>query len=245
MSYIVNFKPYKEDNINFEYYANIEQKVSAGQSISQNEAENYMRLLAYITRKKINQEMDNFDFKCDLAQSMIGHYLDEINCRYSPCSTQRAISDKATGHNFTTIFLNVEGEEKRYLFDPTYIQFFHTERCLNTNFLVSDLFPDKILLTPDPGFFIRIEDKEPAEFLLTNGYIELTPDYARMYGDSFLNTICGKNPKYLKYESIPGDIYCNAFTKGRETLSKTKEELELNSQRIVTFAEQKNNSYGK
>ena len=113
MSYIVNFKPYKEDNINFEYYANIEQKVSAGQSISQNEAENYMRLLAYITRKKINQEMDNFDFKCDLAQSMIGHYLDEINCRYSPCSTQRAISDKATGHNFTTIFLNVEGEEKR------------------------------------------------------------------------------------------------------------------------------------
>ena len=66
-----------------------------------------------------------------------------------------------------------------------------------------------------------------------------------MYGDRFLNTICGKNPKYLKYESIPGDIYCNAFTKGRETLSKTKEELELNSQRIVTFAEQKNNSYGK
>jgi len=32
MSYIVNFKPYKEDNINFEYYANIEQKVSAGQA---------------------------------------------------------------------------------------------------------------------------------------------------------------------------------------------------------------------
>lgn len=245
MSYIVDFKPYKEENINIEYYANIEQAIASKQSIKQNDAENFIRLLAYITRKKINPEMDNYDFKCDLAQSMICHYLDEIQCKYSPCSTQRVISDKADGHNFTTMTLNVEGEEKTYLFDPTYIQFFHTEKCQSSNYFISDIYPDKILLTPDPGFFIRLEDKEPAEFLLTNGYIELNPEYARMYGDSFLNTVCGKNPKYLKYETIPGDIYCNAFTKGREPLSKTIEELEQNNQRLITFTEQKNRSYGK
>ena len=39
MSYIVNFKPYKEENINIDYYANIEQNISTGQSITQNDAE--------------------------------------------------------------------------------------------------------------------------------------------------------------------------------------------------------------
>ena len=189
--------------------------------------------------------MDNFDYKCDLAQSMIGHYLDEIKCKYSPCATRKAISDKVDGHSFTTITLNVDGEEKNYLFDPTYIQFFHTEKCQSSNYFISDLYPDKILLTPNPGYFIRLEDKEPVEFLLTNGYIELTPDYARMYGDSFLNTICGKNPKNLKYESIPGEIYCNAFTKGKENLSKTKDELEQNGQIITSFSRQKESSFKK
>lgn len=244
MSYIVDFKPYKESNINSEYYSKIEQKISTNTRITQNEAEDFLRIICYIIRNNINPEMDNFDYKCDLAQSILGVYLERINCQYSPCATQNVITQGVEGHSFTVITLNVEGEDRNYLVDPTYIQFFHQEKCNKTNYFVSPLFPDKILLTPHPGFFIKEEDKEATDFLLRYGYIELTPEYARIYGDSFLNTKTGENPKELKFKTIPGEIYINAFKKGKEKLSKTENELAKTSQNIIPF-NQKDNTESK
>lgn len=37
-----------------------------------------------------------------------------------------------------------------------------------------------------------------AQFLLRYGYIELTTEYAKMYGDSFYNTKKGVDPYHLK-----------------------------------------------
>jgi hypothetical protein len=34
----------------------------------------------------------------------------------------------------------VEGEEKPFLLDPTYIQFFHQEKCQKSAFFVSPIF---------------------------------------------------------------------------------------------------------
>ena len=235
MKYILDFIPYQEDNMDVEYYAEIENKIANNQSITENDAENFLRTINYIIRKKINPELDNFENTCDLAQSILGHYLNSINCKVAHCSTQNVIAPKVAGHNFSIVTLNVEGEEKDYLVDPTYIQFFTQDTCNESNFVVSTKNPNLILLTPSPGYFISNQDNEPAEFLLRYGYIELTPEYAKMYGDSFYNTDRGLklNPKEKK--SLPGLMYLKSFKDGHEPLSTTHEKLLINNQNVVNF----------
>lgn len=237
MEYIVDFNPYEEQNIDNNYYADIEKRVSLGKSITQNEAENYLRRLCYEVRKSINPNMNNYDYKCDLAQSIFGHYFNKIGCKYSPCATHINITSGVDGHSFTVVSLNVEGEEKPFLLDPTYIQFFHQEKCQKSAFFVSPILPNRCLLTPDAGYFIKEEDRDATNFLLRYGYIELTPEYARMYGDSFLNTKAGADPNNLKFQTMPGKVYINSFLTGKEKLSKSEAELMYNGQTIVPFQE--------
>ena len=243
MEYIMGFFPYEEKQSNNNYYANIESKISNGKSITLNEAEDYLRTISYEVRKSINPNMDNYDYKCDLAQSIFGHYFNKIGCKYFPCATHNVITNGVDGHSFTIISLNVEGEERNYLLDPTYIQFFHKEKCQKSAYFVSPILPDKCLLTPDAGYFIKDEDKDATEFLLKYGYIELTQDYARMYGDSFLNTKAGYNPNDFQYKTIPGKIYINSFLTGHEHLSKSEAELLHNGQTIVPFQEREYRSF--
>ena len=235
MDYIVDFYPYKEHSARNDYYADIEKRISKGESITQNEAENFLRRLSYEVRQSINPNMDNYDYKCDLARSIFGYYFDKIGCKYSPCATHMAITNGVDGHSFTVVSLNVEGEEKPYLLDPTYIQFFHKEKCQESAYFVSPILPNSALLTPDAGYFIKDEDMDAANFLLRYGYIELTPEYARMYGDSFYNTDRGLklNPKEKK--SLPGLMYLKSFKDGHEPLSTTHEKLLINNQNVVNF----------
>ena len=142
-----------------------------------------------------------------------------------PCATHNVITNGVDGHSFTVVSLNVEGEERNFLLDPTYIQFFQKEKCQKSAYFVSPMMPNRSLLTPDAGYFIKEEDKDATEFLLKYGYIELTPEYARTYGDSFLNTKAGADPNNLTFQSIPGKIYINSFLTGKEKLSKSEAEL--------------------
>lgn len=235
MDYIIDFKPYIEENIDNDYYKDIEKRITAHESITQNEAEDFLRVINYIVRNNINPNLDNFDYKCDLAQSILCHYFKKINCQVTACATQNVITAGVEGHSFTIITLNVENEEKNFLLDPTYIQFFKKEKCQESNYFVSPLVPNRILLTPNPGYFINEADKEAAEFLLRYGYIELTPEYAQMYGDSFYNTKPGDDFDKLEFKTIPGNVYINSFLKGKEPLSKTEEELRISCQDIVPF----------
>ena len=244
MEYIVDFKPYQNRNINIDQCARIEEAIKENKSISLNDAEEFLRNISYLVRRNINPNMDNFDLKCDLAQAILGHYFNKINCRYAPCATHNVITSQIDGHSFIVITLNVEGEDKSFLLDPTYIQFFHKDKCQRDNYFVSPMYPDKVLLTPDAGFFIKEEDKEPVDFLLKYGYIELTEEYARIYGDSFLNTKTGTNPSTLRYQSMPGRIYIKSFLKGNEPLSKTEQSLKESNQLLETFQSQKG-EYGR
>ena len=244
MEYIVDFKPYQNRNINIDQCARIEEAIKENKSISLNDAEEFLRNISYLVRRSINPNMDNFDLKCDLAQAILGHSFNKINCRYAPCATHNVITSQIDGHSFVVITLNVEGEDKSFLLDPTYIQFFHKDKCQRDNYFVSPMYPDKVLLTPDAGFFIKEEDKEPVDFLLRYGYIELTEEYARIYGDSFLNTKTGTNPQNLRYQSMPGSIYIKSFLKGNEPLSKTEQGLKESNQLLETFQSQKG-EYGR
>lgn len=235
MKYIVDFKPYKEENIDTNYYSEIEKKISEGRSITQNEAENFLRVIAYLTRQKVSPDFLDFENTCDLAQSILGHYLETINCKVVHCSTQSTIAPKVMGHNFSIISLNVEGEEKDYLVDPTYIQFFRKEKCNASNYVISTKVPNLVLLTPHPGYFIKEEDQDAADYLLRYGYIELTPEYAKMYGDSFFNTDRGLKLEPTNPKSLPASMYYKSYKTGTESLSTTKEQLLKTNQNLTTF----------
>lgn len=234
MEYIIDFNPVKKEELNNEEMAIIEGKIKQRKSLTNQEAELFLDAINYITRKNINPNMDNFDWKCDLAQSILCHYLNKIDCPNFPCMTQSVITDSIEGHSFVTIVLIVEDEEKIFLLDPTYIQFFKKENCTADKLFVSPKFPDKVLLKPHPGYYIKDEDKEVASYLLNHGHILLNERVARMYGDSFYNTKTGVSPNE-PFVSMSGNIYLRSFLKGKENLSKTEEELIANGLDIKTF----------
>lgn len=80
MEYIVDFKPYENKNINIDQCAKVEEAISNNRPISLNDAEEFLRNISYLVRKSINPSMDNFDYKCDTAQAILGHYFNRINC---------------------------------------------------------------------------------------------------------------------------------------------------------------------
>lgn len=225
MTYIQNFKPVIIENIDYSYLKEIEQKIIEKKSLNSGEQSYFLDVISYLTRVKINPNLNNYDYSCDLAQSILYHYLNNLNCKLYPAMTQNIISKEITGHSFLCLKLLVENKEQLYLLDPTYIQFFKQEKCSKDNYFISKKYNNKVLLTPDPGYFIQEHQKNNAEFLLNHGYINLTEETAKMYGDSFLNTKQGREVSNLKYESLPGNFYLEAFRKGNEKLSKTEEEL--------------------
>lgn len=244
MNYIINFNPYINTLIDNQYLSNIEYKIQHKISLTNEELNDFLSTIIYLTRININPKLDNFDFKCDLAQSILYYYFKNLNCNIYPLTTQKTISENITGHSFLTLELIIDNQLKYYLLDPTYIQFFKKDKCTKDNYYIHPQYQNYILLTPDPGFFIQDNMKENTKFLLDYGFIELNEETAMMYGNSFYNTKTGINNNYHKYQSIPGFIYLNAFTKGFTPLSKTEEELinqELNIPYFQNKEKNKNN----
>lgn len=242
MNYIMNFNPVNINDINITYYAEIENKIINKESLSQSEVKDFLDVINYIVRLKINPNLDNYDNKCDLAISILYHYLKKLNCSIFSSTTHTSITNNIIGHSFLTLQLLVDGEIKNYLIDPTYIQFFKKDKCTDSNYYTSPMYRDIILLTPDPGFFIKDEMKKHCTSLLNHGYIELTEESARMYGDSFYNTKTGVSYSNKKYQTIPGSVYVNAFMKSSEPVSKTEEELKILNINIDLFKEQLENT---
>ena len=234
MEYIMDFNPVIVDDINNEEMASIEGKIKQGKSLTEEEVLKFLDTIVYITRHNINAKLDDFSWKCDEAQSILCHYLNKIGCPNFPCMTQSVITNDIEGHSFVTIMLMVNDEEKVFLLDPTYIQFFKKKNCTKDNLFVSSRYPDKVLLKPHPGYYIKEEEKDMASYLLNHGHILLDEKAARMYGDSFYNTKTGVNPTD-SYVTMSGNIYLRSFLKGKENLSKSEEELINANKAIKTF----------
>lgn len=227
MNYIIDFKPIVINDIDEEKISEIEYKITNNIFISKEEVKYLLDYVIYLTRYKINSNLDNYENKCDLAQSMLYYYFKELNCNIYPCMTQNVITNNIIGHSFLIINLLVNNQKVNYLVDPTYIQFFTKEKCSDNKYFINHNPPYNILITPDPGYFIKKEDIQLIKDLINKGYETLTEDIARIYGDSFYNTKTGESDKNFK--SISGNIYINAFLKGKENISKTIIELEENN----------------
>jgi len=225
MEYIVDFKPIILEEIDYDYLASIEEKIKSKISVTNEEIKYFLDSLCYIARRNVNENMDNFNYKCDTFQVMFYHYFKKINCEFIPCMTQNVITNDIVGHSFSILKLVVDGEEKLFLLDPSYIQFFINKRCQKENYFLASDFSNYVLLSPDPGYFIKEEDKELVDCLLNHGYIEFDENFARIYGDSFLNTKRGFKD-FNSYQTILGKIYLNSFLKGNEKIQTSEETLE-------------------
>lgn len=224
MEYIVVFKPYVNDNVDYELLSDIEDRILNKISVTNEEVKYFLDSLCYIARNKINSNMDNFDYKCDMFQVMFYHYFSNLDCEFIPCMTQNAITNDIIGHSFSILKLLVDGEEKLYLIDPSYIQFFSANKCKENNYFFDPNHRNYLLMTPDPGYFINENDKNIINLLLENGYIELCENVARIYGDSFLNTKRGFRDKNV-FQTIPGNVYIKSFLKGTEIIRINEETL--------------------
>ncbi|MBE6148526.1 MAG: hypothetical protein E7167_03420 [Firmicutes bacterium] len=235
MAYIAEFEPFIPNDIDYDQLSQIEDTIKKGESITSEEANFFLDHINYLARSMMNPNMQNFRNKCDLAQSILYYYFNSLGCKVIPNTTHGSITSQIVGHNFLVLELLVDNILTLYLVDPTYIQFFEESNCSWQKFYVSPLAPDRILLTPDPGFFIKDYQKEMAKFLLDHGYSLLTPEVGKMYGDSFYNTKVGLSRSNWKYQTMPGEIYINAFVKGSGTLSKTESQLEEENMLIKPF----------
>lgn len=236
MEYIVDFKPIILEELDYDYLANIEDRILNKISVTNDEVKYFLDSLCYIARNKINDNMDNFDYKCDMFQTMFFHYFANLNCEFVPCMTLNTIVNDIVGHSFSVLKMVVEGKEKLYLIDPSYIQFFGKNRCQYENYLIDSKNNNYVLLTPDPGYFIKDSDMMTINYLLMHGFIELDENLARIYGDSFLNTKRGlKDISVL--ETISGKVYINAFLKGKEEIKINEDGLENLGLLLSSFKE--------
>ena len=205
------------ENSLYYYLKEIENKIKNKDVISEDELFYFLECIVSEVRSKIyDEKYPNFEFKCDLAQSIICHYLNEIGVINYPCSTNNTIYSNCIGHSFVVAVFNVAGIEVKYLIDPTYIQFFKKENCNVDNYITINGY---IVKTPDPGFFIKNRDTARIDFFNYYGFDVLDEELARIYGNSFYNTRVMKKDK--KLEELSGDYYITSFIKnGKEKLSK-------------------------
>ena len=207
----------------------IEDLCKSGMPLKEEDIKVLLSNLSYQVRERIadyenvNMEDYSYSYKCDLAQSIIFYYLNELNIKTNPINTNEVING-VCGHSLITAIFKTDNGEKLYLIDPTYIQFFDKENCDKNKFVVIN---DLVCVTPDPGFFVvNANNVNILLPLLKNGYIELTEDVAKAYGDSFFQTKQGVSLNQIKNNVTNGSNYIKWFQKYTSKLSKTEKELQ-------------------
>ena len=232
MNQVFNVKINVMDNVDMDIISDIESKCLEGESLSQNEIDYFLNYVVYQTRTLISSKKSKdvneygFNFMCDTAQSIIARYFEKLNIVYNPLQTQKAISDNILGHSFLVADFLVDEEVKSYIVDPTYNQFFNVDRCMENNFKVINGI---VLKAPDLGYFALKSDKrvqDKVKNLLASGYIELTLENAKIYGDLFYKTKTGNINYFNSNLEMSGSIYIKAFKKTSDRLTYTSNDLE-------------------
>lgn len=183
-------------------------------------------------------EMESMMLQCGFAQAIAAYQLEAlgIDINIENVGDWKYSNDR---HAIlvANFLANVEGEvqTKRYLVDTTYRQFFQTQYANYERFFLEDDIEPKIEQAPSAGYFVckTEEGREFSTKLIEDGYIELTPENAKIYGDGFYLSSRGrsqyKNQKPPRKEiktSISKDEYFEEMINIRGELDYTKEELE-------------------
>lgn len=158
--------------------------------ISENDAKCILDFVVEFTRKSFEQlgiSVSNSSLNgfCELGQALSIMPLENLGVEVTKTTASNCF-DYPYNHAFGTATFKImkDGKLKKvsYLIDVTYKQFFTTNRC-NEGRYYTNLENTSSPTAPDPGYFI--EDYSVIADLLKNGYIEITPMVAHVYGDSF------------------------------------------------------------
>ncbi|MEG1150219.1 MAG: hypothetical protein RSE17_02895, partial [Bacilli bacterium] len=122
--------------------------------------------------------------------------------------TNTCICSSAIGHSF--LVANING--KLYLLDPSYRQFFY----LNKEYQEMYIKGLKVKSFSPYHYALELNSKITIDFL-TKGYMELTNEFAFVYGNSFAKTLTNVLDDY-KFINIPGEVFIRSFLKGKESL---------------------------
>lgn len=200
--------------------------INQNEQIDNDEIKRILNYVVYCGRKMLSQKVDITNSPltnmCDLMQSYLGYLLESLGVYCIPNVTLQTIGKNINYHSYTTVVFNTSKGVKIYLLDITYRQFFLLENCTKENFAIKN---NKIIIAPDPGYFIckDILNIDTAAELLYNGFIELTPKTAKIYGDSFKLGQTNKNIFDVVGES--GYSYLLSFLNKRSSYSYDKDEL--------------------
>ena len=225
-SYIINQPPIRYD-VDDKQVANIVSKLKKSISINEEskrlksgitleEADTLLKWSVENTRKMLNKIVFNIEKvslngQCELAQALsllpfenIGLYVTKNRASLS--------FGYPNNHAFGSVIIPIEEDgkilEKLYLIDVTYRQFFSTVRCNEGKYY--DKHEDGFDISPDPGYFV--EDKEFAKELMGKGYIELTGETAKKYGEPFyLSSLKLNETSKIKYENYLNRILEHSY----------------------------------
>ena len=125
---------------------------------------------------------------CELAQFISLYPLEELGLSVTK---NKAIScfDYPFRHSFGTVDIpiDIDGNITNYTFliDPTYKQFFTAIRCNHGRYYAKDENTG-LMVAPDPGYFMKTQkEKDVCKQIVKNGYILLTEEAAKIYGEGF------------------------------------------------------------
>lgn len=214
-------------------------KMVAG--ISLQDAEVLLKYIVNNTRTSLKRESyypsveeDDFCGECGYAQAISSYQFQKLGIDNIAANVSDTCYSKLR-HAHLIAKIPIENEGKvdiaEYLIDTTYRQFFIVQECSYERFLNPDNY-----VGPDPGYFVckNEEGKEFAKKLIEDGYIRLTKENAKIYGDGFC--LASRNKDFYKNQKPPkgrikteytGNDYLQELLNQSEMLDYTKEELEL------------------
>lgn len=161
-----------------------------------------MDYIVYQTRKKLSRTQDiktsTLEKQCINTSYEVEKICEEVGISQTRYCCKEDLSN-GIYHCFNIISLSLpDGNINYYLVDCTYRQFFTYDAS----------FFERIGVPfnggPNIGSFMLMNEdrKKMAEELLVKGYIEFTPDVAKMYFDAFI--FSGRNGLY--YQSLEKDV---------------------------------------
>lgn len=157
---------------------------------------------------------------CELGQALTLMPLENLGLKVTKNSAKKSFS-YPFNHAFGTATFPYNGDEITYLIDSTYRQFFTTNRC-NEGRYYQEEENTGLKVAPDPGYFM--EDETFARNLMRNGYVPLTRENAKKYGEAFYKaSIPLEKKENLNSSNIN---YYENIINSNEDYKVDKEELE-------------------
>lgn len=204
--------------------------------ITKEEAEVILKSVVNTARNSLKKNstdflQDSLAGSCGYAQALTGFLLEDLGLEVASTNAHN-LPDSKVPHAFIICSFPIKDnsfcEEKRYLVDVTYRQFFVAIKATEASYYDGGYY--KNLTGPVAGYYVMQSPggEEFARSLLKNGYIELTEENARIYGSAFSKQgIClnSKKDEVLRLETHTGREYIEAMVNNKESYDYTREEM--------------------